>query len=66
MLLAQALMLAATPDESVGLELPGFASGVDVAPELFLSLRTVKGHLQRACTTLGIIDHRMLVPSPSQ
>lgn len=39
------------------------ASSHEIADELFLSRRTVEGHLQRSYTKLGIADRRQLLPS---
>lgn len=41
----------------------GGASSHEIADELFLSRRTVEGHLQRSYTKLGIVDRRQLLPS---
>ncbi|AIY00790.1 hypothetical protein ART_1191 [Arthrobacter sp. PAMC 25486] len=37
-------------------------SNVSIADELYLSPRTVEGHLQRAYTKLGVVDRRQLLP----
>ena len=42
------------------------ASSHEIAEELFLSRRTVEGHLQRSYTKLGITDRRQLLPSSAR